>query len=237
MQTSPRQKPEDSGEPELADDPVFERDPALHPLASQIRFGFIFAHRRHHRARTGRPGRFGESLDPRWDGVEGQGGRRRRAIWHDVARLVLIERIDPIDLIEAAFSVADEGCLPEPISLLSPAVAARARDDRGLAVENLRVALRAQENIWKMQAYLIKHREGCDLNTAASQALKDRSLDLYTLFRYCTATECGDVEVAGLFEEAAFEHYLLNKWAFDRAWGELIPAALKGRADRFRRGG
>ena len=42
---------------------------------------------------------------------------------------------------------------------------------------------------------------------------------------------------AGLFEEAAFEHYLPNKWAFDRAWGEFIPAALKDRADRFLREG
>jgi hypothetical protein len=51
------------------------------------------------------------------------------------------------------------------------------------------------------------------------------------------ATEAGDVEVAGLFEEAAFEHYLPNRWAFDRAWGELIPAALKDRAGRFLREG
>ena len=51
------------------------------------------------------------------------------------------------------------------------------------------------------------------------------------------ATEGGDVEVARLFEEEAFEAYLSHKWAYDRAWGELIPATLKEHADRLLRGG
>ena len=123
----PATEVEDAGrEPEVADEPVFERDPALHPLASHIRLCFIFAYRRHHLARTGRPSRFGASLDPRWDGVKDRGGRRHRAIWYDVAELVLAERIDPIELVEAAFWVADDGLFPQPTSLLAPAVVARA---------------------------------------------------------------------------------------------------------------
>ena len=237
MSRCPPKRIEDPGGPHVADDGARERDRDLHPLADHIRRDFILAYRRHHLDRTGRPSRFGARLDPRWDGVAGRGGGRRRAIWYDVARLALAERIEPGELIEAAFSVADEGCLPEPTSLLSPAVLDRARDDRGLVVENLRIALGAQQNIWKIEAYLIMRREGCDVETAASQVLKNRRLELSALFRYCMATQAGDVEVAGLFEEAAFEQYLPIKWAFDRAWGELIPAALKERADRFLRGG
>ena len=79
-----------------------------------------------------------------------------------------------------------------------------------------------------MEVLLAVHSEGCDIATAAHRALKNRRLGFSALFRYCMATEGGDVEVAGLFEEAAFEQYLHNRWAYDRAWGPLIPAALKG---------
>ncbi len=236
MSRCPQKRTEDPGGPHVADHSAHERDRDLHPLADRIRRAFSLAHRRHHLDRTGRPSPFGASLDPRWDGVAGRGGGRRRAIWYDVARLALAERIEPGELIEAAFSVADEGCLPEPTSLLSPAVVARARDRRGLAVENFRVALDAQQNIWMIEVYLIKRRADCDFETAASRALKNRRLDLSALFRHCMATGAGDVEVAGLFEEAAFEQYLPIKWAYDRAWGEFIPAALKDRANRFLRG-
>lgn len=237
MRTSPQHATEAPGEPAAADDTRRDRDQALHPLARQIRFRFIHAYRRHHLARTGRPSNFGSRLDPRWDGVEGRRGRQQRAIWYDVARLALSERVEPDELIEAAFNVADEGCLPQPTSLTSPSVVARARAGRGLAVENLLNALEVQQNIWKIEAFMITRHGGCDLNTAAGRVLKNGRLELSAIFRYCVATESGDVEVAGLFEEDAFEQYVLHKWAYDRAWGELIPAALKEGADRYLREG
>lgn len=70
-------------------------------------------------------------MDPRWDGGEDRSGRRHRAVWYDVARLVLADRLTPDELIDAAFAVHDEGSLPLPATLLTPAVIHRAMDYRG----------------------------------------------------------------------------------------------------------
>src|SRR4051812_34970773 len=104
------------------------RDSALHALAGGTRLCFIFHHFHHQLKRTGRLNGQWEQPDPRWDGVPDRRGRRRRAIWYDVAERVLAERITPDELVDAAFFLHDAGMLPQPISLLTPAVLGRAVD-------------------------------------------------------------------------------------------------------------
>ena len=227
-----RHQVEKSGERRAAGDEVGERDRALRPIAGQIRLQFIHAYRRHHLERTGQPSDFGSRLEPRWDGGKGRRGGRRRAIWYDVAGLALAERVEPYELIEAAFSVASEGCLPQPPSLLSPAVVARARADRGVIVETFRNALHVQYSTWQIHSDHYREDRGCDLDTAARATLRNRRLELSSVFRYCTATHGEDPETAREFEDGAVAQYVRQRWAYDRAWGDFIPAALKERADR-----
>src|SRR4051812_43566141 len=99
MSVPTQHKVQESGGREVAGDAVADRERAFRPLANRIRLQFILAYRRHHLERTGQPSDFGaRPLEPRWDGGRDRRGRRHRAIWYDVARLALAERIEPGEL-------------------------------------------------------------------------------------------------------------------------------------------
>jgi hypothetical protein len=55
-------------------------------------------------------------------------------------------------------------------------------------------------------------------------------LTFSALFRYGAATSAGLERVANEYREKAYLHYLFARSAYDRVWGDMIPADLRSRA-------
>jgi hypothetical protein len=206
---------------------------ALYPLADQIRTMYFYAARAHYEARHGVPSRFGERTVPRWDGGKGPDGNTYQPIWYKIARVVLDRGISPEDLISAAFYGWDRKDPPWPSNLLSESTVARAINNPGVTAEDTAQALRVQRQAWKTAIFLYRQDRGCDFATAAHATLRNRRLDLSSVFRYCMAVDGGDRAVAAEFEDGALVQYVYNRRAYDRGWGDTIPDQLRLRADRL----
>jgi hypothetical protein len=200
----------------------------LYPVASEVRIAYINAYRNHYLVHKGVATRFGEKLIPRWDGGVGADGRKYSPIWYPIAQIVIKHQVTPEDLVHAAFSTWSDSEPPWPNRLMAEEVIRQAvtisgAEDVGLFLENQRVT-------WAMEVSRLKRHDGMEQEAAARNAIRNRSLELSPVFRYCMATAAGDEETAGLFAEAAFRQYVYRRNAYDQAWGELIPQALRTRA-------
>jgi hypothetical protein len=205
----------------------------LHPLASEIRIAYIMAYRAHFQARHGVPSNFGSRPMPRWDGGEASDGRNYQPIWYKIAQVALQQGISPLDLIAGAFHGWDAKDPPWPTNLLSAKAIAYAQNNPGVTIEDTKRALQVQKDLWRIQIHLYQQERQCDFGTAARAALRNRRLELSSIFRYCLALDGGDPETAALFADGALKQYIFDRRAYDEGWGDLIPAALKQRADRL----
>jgi hypothetical protein len=205
----------------------------LYPLANQIRTAYILAYRAHFLARHGVPSQFGSGPMPRWDGGEAADGRTYQPIWYRIARVALEHEVAPDDLIAGAFHNWDAKDPPWPTNLIGAEAIAYAVRHPGIAVDDTRRALEVQKDIWRIRIFLYMEDRGCDFAAAARACLRNRRLELSSIFRYCMAVDGGDAETAALFEAGALNQYLFNRRAYDQGWGELIPAALRSAADLF----
>jgi len=83
---------------------------------------------------------------------------------------------------------------------------------------------------------------GCGEDEAAVPVLRNPTLSLPPLFRYCVALGMaaqldGDLsakfeELATRFEAAAVQQYGASPAAYDREWGDLIPDRLRRETGR-----
>jgi hypothetical protein len=208
-------------------------DQVLFPLADQIRTAYIYAFRAHWLAKHGVPSNFGIKKVPRYDGGQGPDGKTYKPIWYKIARAALHYEISPDDLIRAIFQSWDRKDPPWPTNMLNPKVLAWAATNRGISAEDTMRALRVQREIWEIQIFLHRDNTCCDFVTAARATLRNRRLDLSSIFRYCMAIEGDDPETAQLFEDGAAIQYVYNRRAYDSGWGDLIPGQLKAIADRL----
>jgi hypothetical protein len=206
---------------------------ALYPLANEIRTAYILAYRRHHLAHTGAPTSYGRGPIPRWDGGEDASGRHYRPVWFDLARVALANEVAPHDLVEACFSAWGDKLPPRPTNLKDPLVVRRAQRRPGAAAEELRTALAIQTTVWRGATdELIRHYQFAE-DVAAGMALRDGTLEMSSVFRYCMGFAAGDTTVTSVFEEGAARQYACRRAAYDAAWDALIPPPLKALADRL----
>lgn len=216
-----------------AEDVEEEGRKALRPLAAQIRIAYILAYRAHFQARVGVPSNFGSKPMPRWDGGVASDGRTYKPIWYRIAREALVRQIAPDDLIRGAFRDWDRKEPPWPTNLLSEATLAWAQQNPGITIEDTQRALGVQKDIWDLQIFLYRDEYRCDFATAARAVLRNRRLELSSIFRYCMAVEGQDGVTAAEFEGGAVVQYIYNRRAYDQGWGELIPPRLRSIADRL----
>ena len=199
-------------------------------MARVVRALFVFQYRCRSGLRTERRCTWGERPVLRWDGGPDRFGRVHRPLWEDVARSCLEGGIDPATLIEAVFDEVDPD-LPRPDDLLD--VAARRRLDRYLA--------EAGELEWVDWSVRLRHLDteagyleitrDVPFEEAARIVLSDPARGLSGLFRYCVAVQTGQHELVERYVRPALVRYVLARLAYDRGWGDKIPAELRAAAD------
>lgn len=180
--------------------------------------------------RTGVESTWGARKIVRFDGgFDEDSGREYKSIWLKVAACCEENGIDPADLVRAAFSLTSYDKPPFPNMLLSDTYIAACRKQTERRPADLAVALRVGGD--QLRLGVAKHIDVAtmDATRAVAMALRDESLGMSALFRCGAAEMYGLHDVGELFAARAEAEYMTAPGAYDKAWGEFIPATLRGR--------
>lgn len=211
-----------------------ERRRRLHPLARLVRQHYILQHRHYVETHGGGPCNYGQHPMPRWDGGVDSAGRKYRPVWYGIVRYALENGVSPLTLIRETFRSWRSATPPYPNMFTNPAALSRARAATG-AYQDVRDNLRLAHDIFRAAATTNHLVYGLDLERAARRALHDTYNDLTALYRYCMGVKGEAADVAERFHEAALTEYIIDRQAYDAAWGDLIPEPLRRAGDRFYR--
>lgn len=206
-------------------------------MAHVIRAVWCLLYRRMHFQQTGKVSTYGAFPMVRYDGgLNPSDGRRYDCVWNKAAALCRERQVDPIRLVRAAFDLAlhaGNGYMPVPNRLLSEeafsACAIYLADDP----ERLKSTLISSDSELESAVLLRVRYRGLDRAAAIRQALRDGTLNLSPLYRFCRFAAEGEPREAEAFAEEAFQVYLLASTCYDRAWGDFIPGSLRTRLRMF----
>jgi hypothetical protein len=209
-----------------------QRQRRLHPLAQLVRRYYILQHRSYVEQHGGGPCNYGHRPMPRWDGGVDAAGRRYKPVWYGIVRYALDNGVSPLALIRETFRSWRSNTPPWPNMFINQAALSRARQAIG-AYQDVRDNLRLSHDIFRAAATTNHLVYKLDLERAAERALHDTYNDLTALYRYCMGVRGEAADVVARFHDAALTEYILDKHAFDAAWGDMIPEALRREGDRF----
>lgn len=205
-------------------------DTTLTQTAGLIRALFVAQIRRAHQSLSGVVSTWGERHMTRWDGGTNDQGTFQ-SVWVQIARLCIDNEYDPTGFVSAQFRDGHEP--PKPNMLLG----AKASQQYEYAVRNdkdrLKDRLRIEEELFLNEVALRRAGTNRDVAEVARSVIRNPSLGLSALFRYCKCRSVGDKETAKLFKEAAFIQYLCRRKHYDAAWGDFIPQSLRKKADAY----
>lgn len=109
--------------------------------------------------------------------------------------------------------------------------------DMGPVTEQLATALQIQKKTFNLELILAEDMAlDADPPRTREQivasVLWNDSLQLSGLFRYGAACAANLPEVAATYRDRAYLQYLFAKKAYDKVWGDMVPAALRVEADK-----
>jgi hypothetical protein len=200
----------------------------LADTAALVRCAYVTCYRETKLATTGAESDWGVRPIARWDGGDTDTATYQ-PIWPRIAQQCLDNQAEPVAFVQAQFASAP-GALPTPQHLLGPVSLQCYRDMAAKLGKRMQVAHRTQLDIFRFEVKWRVLRGGAETN-AARAVLRDQSIGLSGLFRYCAATAAGDAEIADLWRDAALAQYVFQRGAYDATWGEFIPAALRADAE------
>lgn len=216
------------------DDAEREKFRKLHPYAQDLRHYYILQYRRYVEVNGGGRSNYGQNPMPRWDGGVDAAGKKHRPIWYGIVQFAMDNGISPYTLVRETFRAWRSTTPPFPNMFTNPAALARARQAVG-SYRTTRDDLRLAHLTFR-EATTTNHLVyGLDMERAAVRALHDPYNGLSALYRYCLGVKGEAADVADRFRDVAFREYILDKQAYDAAWGDLIPAELRRAGDRFYR--
>jgi hypothetical protein len=185
----------------------------------------------------GRVSTYGTHAMPRWDGgVNPSDGRSYQCIWTQAAERCLARETDPVRLVRAAFDLATysgSGYMPVPTRLLSEEAFTACEFYKLDDPDRLAAALISYDAEVDAGVLVRTRYRGLTPEAALLQVLRDGTLNLSPLYRYCRLIASGHDAEASAFVEGAFQTYLLASTCYDRAWGTLIPEVLRFRLRAF----
>ncbi len=206
----------------------------LAATAAQIRKLFVACFRNAKLHREGVASDWGARHMPKWDGGDGDTASYE-PIWPKVARVCLEGQMDPGAFVSSQFDRTGKGSerIPLPNILLGERAVDRYQTHQAGAVERLRRALNVQMIAFSEETKSREHERNLSTTAAAETVLRDRTFDLSGIFRYCLAVKGKAPVAAEKFFDSAVQEYVFQRRAYDAAWGDLIPDALKTAAAAF----
>lgn len=197
-----------------------------------VRQEFVYAMQRWLVARTGRPSDYGKHPLPRWDTTS-----IGTSYWMRIARLCLDRRISPRRLVSALFQNWSSTRQPMPNMLLSEHVVTAARDNDKAAIKEKQQELQLQ---FSQLASLVAERvrlHAMSEYDATLAVLRNETLPLSALFRYCVAVRLNDRTIYRHYLRTAALQFRLNDEVFTEAWKDLLTADMRAELQLQLQGG
>jgi hypothetical protein len=203
-------------------------------MAPRIRALFAVQMRARRTILSRQAGPWGEGRMPRWDGGPDRRGRIHRSVWEEIARSCLEHGLDPRALVEAHFDARfiPDG-LPKPGDLAGGPALRRYREYVDECENPIRVELKCGINHVENSIYERQRTTGEGPLRAAFMVLGGSDHDHFPLLCYCLGLDLHLVAVVEKYHVQALRQYVERRYAYDRVWGEKIPAGLRADADAF----
>lgn len=203
----------------------------LSRVSRTVRGFYVVARRQCEATRTGVDSTWGEARIARYDGgTDDATGVVYKRAWNKIAEFCIAHTIDPAALIRSAFEISSFDRPPLPNMICSERFVAAYRQREVSLIGILKTALSVQQAQFRLG--VVHHYDPAQPNTAAAviRSLKDSSLSLGPLFRYCLAASTDNADAARAFFDGAVFEYLFSRAAYDAAWGSFIPQAIRAEA-------
>lgn len=206
-----------------------EADYILEAVANQIRSAYLVE--RSAISHTGRPYR----SSPKWDGGVDKYGKRHKPIWPKIAKLVLSNHLDPLAFVRAQFSGRTHNP-PRPTELLNAKALDRAGRAKACDTQDFTVFFRSQINTYCVEVIRLNELMEWPKELIWLTVLKDESLSLSSLFRYCQAVAIGGPrfeKVARKYRVAAMLQYIRGREEYDRVWKDWLSPEFKAECQKL----
>ncbi len=157
-------------------------------------------------------------------------------LWDEITRKLYQKRIDPIDYVRRIFATLGGSMItcPRPNQLLSSACLQRYKDSTENLREEIQMAFEVQRVSARREVIVKCQINGYTANDAISWVLREESLPLSALFRFCLAIsmdkDSGLVKLAERFRKNAAIQYFPTRVEYDQVWGEYIPDPFRQEA-------
>ncbi len=182
-------------------------------------------------------------VPPRWDGKPQQylddgepaeGGKAIGPTWPKIARVLLLNRIDPSVYVRWTFSARLVRGAPEPSHLHSDSFVSAYVNSRSPAKEREKHQMKF-ESQRSRAATDINYRKslGDSERDAYLRAIVDVSNGLTPLFRYCLAVICKHAGLMDTYFPQAAVQFCRAKRDYVAVWGRHLPSGFGDRAERY----
>lgn len=166
--------------------------------------------------------RYGIKPVPMYDGGVDSAGRKHKPVWDAV--LSKIESLGvPLD--EYVETVINDFDIQNPRDLASPRVLA-AFQQRNQEDPTCRVKWDAEEHVIVTEITL-RHKPTRDIKDTIRRVVRDGTLPVSPLVRYCFACNNGCEQFVSSYQEAAFKQYKNSKVMYDKFCSNRIPNWFK----------
>lgn len=162
--------------------------------------------------------------------VDGAGRRWKTDFWKRAADHCREHRADPRQLVRACFARVKLETSPYVTTLLAPATLAIYEDFKREAWRRRAGELESYDSAYANAVCELKHADRLDERTARRRALRDRTLPVTPLYRYCQAKALGFEDLAEAWYRDALDIYLSDFVALTRNWGGRVPHELRDAA-------
>jgi hypothetical protein len=202
-------------------------------LEQRIRAAYVRERRRYMASRgQGRDSRFGDGPIPCWDGGKDSHGTTHKAVWPQVAELLIANRcLAPEQFMQAQFVGRH---LPKHTQIHSDAAWRRFMDHHNAVRERLEQSLASDKrtfSTWVHDArawYPDKSKEWY-----WRYVLDTPDADLSNLFRFTAAESEVLDDVMAVTHDAALAQYLRDPDGYDMYWKEWVSVLIRQEARKF----
>ena len=175
------------------------------------------------------------------ENAEDETASKKSNEWLELAKRVIIERLDPETFIRRQFQVTpSNGRPPWARELNSPQAFTNYEAGASSSYDEIRVAFSSQQQI-ATNNMVVAQADDDTAEEAWEEVLDDDDMPLSALFRYCLALSVAKKtkderfkDIARRFRQVAALQYLQDPDSYDEIWGpEWIPAGFRARADKI----